>query len=330
MQKVNLGVIGCGGRGRLYSELSSHISELHIRAFADIKEKAAKYCCEKYGGKYYTSKVDKVFNDPRIDGVIIATWHDTHTDYAIRAAQAGKHILIEKPLALTVEECDKIGEAVQKAGVKLMICFKMRFMPMVRKVRELIRNPILLVGQMMDSRWSDESWSQRPITGGGNVKSQGPHTVDLLCYLAGSDPEVVYSEGGDITHKGSGIIDNIVGTIKFNNGIVASVIQGDGGLSKFTSKFFIEVFAEDKGATLYNRCHDVMFWGIRPQHLSAETYSEESKADPEGDIGLLKAFVASILDDRAPSPGWKEGRTATAIINGFFEAIKTGKSQRIA
>jgi len=329
MQKVNVGIIGCGGRGRLYSKLSSYIPDLHIRAYADIKEEVAKACLNEYGGEYYTKDTNRILNDSHIDAVIIATWHNTHTDYALKSAQAGKHIFIEKPLALTVKECDKIGEAVEKAKVKLMVCFKMRFIPMIKKAKELIPNPILLVGQMMDNRWADEKWAQKPKIGGGNVISQGCHTADLLCYLAGSQPEVVYAAGGAITHKGSEIIDNIVGTVKFKNGTIATIIQGDAGLNNFTSKFFIEIFAQDKGATLYNRCHDVTFWGTKPEHLSAETYSEESKLDPEGDLGILETFTESIIKDKDPLPGWKEGRVATAMINGFFEAVRTGRPQKI-
>lgn len=329
MGEINIGIIGCGGRGRLYSRLFQSISQVHLYAYADIKESSAKTCLEEFGGEYYTTDVDKIISDSKVDAVVISTWHDTHTEYAVKAANSGKHILIEKPLALTIEECDRIGEAVDKTGVKLMVCFKMRFMPMVQRVKELIHKPILLVGQMMDARWSDDAWSQKPGTGGGNVISQGCHTSDLLCYLAGSEPEVVYAEGGTFIHPGSSIIDNIVGTIRFKNGVIASIIQGDGGLNNFTSKFFIEVFAGEKGATLYNRCHDVMFWGIEPQHLQAETYSEDSRVDPEGDLHLLKAFVDFLLGYRDSIPGWQDGRRATAIINKFFEAIKTGIPQKM-
>lgn len=329
MERINVGVIGCGGRGRLYSKLSRNIPQIYLYAYADIKESSAKACLEEFGGEYYTTEVDRIFVDPRIDAVIISTWHDTHTKYAIQAAKAGKHILIEKPLALTIEECDEIGEAVEKAGVKLMVCFKMRFIPMVQKTKELIPKPILLMGQMVDARWSDDVWSQKPEVGGGNVISQGCHTVDLLCYLADSEPSVVYAEGGALTHPGSEVIDNIVGTIKFKNGVIASIIQGDCGLNNFTSKFFIEIFAGEMGATLYNRCHDVMFWGIEPIHLQAETYTEESRIDPEGDLGLLKAFVNYVLRDDSSVPRWQDGKRATMIINKLFEAIKTGLPQRI-
>ena len=90
------------------AKLSSYIPELHIRAYADIKEEVAKACLNEYGGEYYTKDINRIFNDSHIDAIIIATWHNTHTDYAIRSAQAGKHILMEKPLALTVKELSLI------------------------------------------------------------------------------------------------------------------------------------------------------------------------------------------------------------------------------
>ena len=85
--------------------------------------KKAREFCEQYGGSYSTDDVEKIFHDPKIDAVYICTMHDTHADFCIRAAQAGKHVMVEKPLALTVEDCRRVGEAVEKHKVKLMPAF---------------------------------------------------------------------------------------------------------------------------------------------------------------------------------------------------------------
>ena len=331
-EEIKVGCIGCGGRGRLYSSLISKISGFKMWAYADKFEEKAIACLDKYGGSYATKDVGKVITDPSIDVVFICTHHDTHYAFAVEAAQNQKHILIEKPMAMTIEDCREIEEAVNKAGVVLAVGFKMRFMPMVKMARETIGDPLLVVGQMMDNRWGDTSWAQQPKIGGGNVISQGCHTADLLRYFAGSDPVKVHAEGGTMTHENTDIIDNIVATIEFENGVVASMIQGDAGQNSFASKFFFELFGKDgKGVCLYNRCHDAHYWGIEElDHVTAETYSEETRTDPEGDLFLLKHFCQSVLDGKQTAVGPREGRIATTLILKIFDSIRSGETQYVS
>ncbi len=112
--------------------------------------------CNQYGGRYATDGSARFFRDDGIDAVYICTYHDTHSTLAIQAAEPGKHIMMEKPLALTLAECDAVGNAVEKSGVKAMTGFKMRYDPSVAKVREFIPSPVMTIAQMMDSCWPDD------------------------------------------------------------------------------------------------------------------------------------------------------------------------------
>src|SRR5690606_9491092 len=153
------------------------------------------------------------------------TRHDSHAALAIAAAKAGKHILIEKPLALSIEDCEAVAEAVEKTGVTLMPAFKMRYYPLIRRAKEFIPEPMLVVGQLMDNRWADESWTQDPVQGGANVHSQGCHMADLIRFLAGSEPTEIWAAGGAFTHPGHPCIDHCVASIRFHNGRAASWIN---------------------------------------------------------------------------------------------------------
>src|SRR5690606_26091063 len=115
--------------------------------------------------------------------------------YCIGAAQAGKHILVEKPLALSSEACVAVGRAVEESGVTLMTAFKMRFYDMIQQVKQLIPQPLMVTMQMMDNRWADDMWANDPVKGGGNVLSQGVHSCDILRYVAGGDPVTVSAVG---------------------------------------------------------------------------------------------------------------------------------------
>src|SRR4051812_5986400 len=117
---IKLGLIGCGGLGRVHADLVKRIPGARFIAFCDIAEAAAIKMRDDFGGAYATTSPEKIFADRDIDAVYICTRHDSHASLAIGAAAAGKHIFIEKPLALRADACEAVAEAVQRAGVHLM------------------------------------------------------------------------------------------------------------------------------------------------------------------------------------------------------------------
>ncbi len=327
---VQLALIGCGGNGRGHAVRSLQIDGVRMRAFADVREPAATAMAEEFDCAYATTDVARIFRDDSIDAVLVSTHHDSHPALAIAAAEAGKHVFVEKPLALTVEDCERIEAAVSRAGVQLMVGFKMRFMPVVQEVHRLLPRPVLLVGQMMDNRWPDTSWAQDPRTGGGNVLSQGVHNLDLLYYLAASgEPESIYAAGGTLTHQGTEVIDNVFGVIRFRNGCVASLLNGDAGSPPFTSKFFYEVFDGARTATLYDRCHSARLTGGEPTELrAAEAFAGE---DPEGFVQELREFVECVRENRPPIIGatGKDGTRATRLALAAFASVRSGEVVRL-
>src|SRR5262249_11762287 len=122
---VELALIGCGSNGRGHALRSRQIEGARVRAFIDVREAAARSLAAEFEGAYATTDLARALRDDAIEGVIISTHHDSHPSLAVAAATAGKHLLIEKPLALTVTECQRIEEAVARAGVRAMVGFKM-------------------------------------------------------------------------------------------------------------------------------------------------------------------------------------------------------------
>ena len=143
----------------------SKIPEARFVAFADVNAHAAESCLEEFDGEYSTTTATRILEDDSIDAVYICTRHDSHSNLAIQAARAGKHILIEKPLALNITDCEAVAEAVEIHDIFLMPAFKMRYYPLIRKAKEFIPHPQVIVAQMMDERWSDDSWAQDPVQG---------------------------------------------------------------------------------------------------------------------------------------------------------------------
>lgn len=322
MPQINLGLIGCGTLGRIHAECVSKIPNARFVAYADINESAAKSALDAFGGEYATNDANRILADPQIHAVYICTRHDSHAPLAIAAAKAGKHILIEKPLALSIEDCEAIAEAVERSGVVLMPAFKMRFYPLIRMAHEFIPEPQVLVGQMMDARWPDDAWAQDPVQGGANVHSQGCHTTDILRYLSGSEPVAVWAAGGTLTHPGHPCIDQCVAAIRFANGHCASWIQGDAALGQFTSKFFFELFGNGRSVQLYDRLKKATFFD------GEKTWTEE-RPEEEGFQLENEEFINALIEGRQPCLSAHDGLQATRIVLAADRAIRTGEVQKL-
>ncbi|MBM3189193.1 MAG: Gfo/Idh/MocA family oxidoreductase [Chloroflexi bacterium] len=319
---LNLGLIGCGAIGKVHAGCVAKIPQARFIAYADVVEAAAQSLLDTFGGEYATSDVNKVLNDERITAVFICTRHDSHAPLAIAAARAGKHILIEKPLALTLAECEAVAEAVKAHGVILMPAFKMRFYPLVQRAHEFIPHPQVLVGQMMDNRWPDSAWAQDPVQGGANVHSQGCHTTDILRHFAGSEPKRVWASGGTMTHPGHPRIDQCVASIQFEDGSVAAWIQGDAALGQFSSKFFFELFGQGRSVQLYDRLKKATFYD------GQKTWVEE-RPEEEGFQLEDQEFVSALLEGRQPLLSAADGLQATRIVLAADRAIRTGEVQEL-
>lgn len=320
-ETLKLGLIGCGGLGRVHADCVSRIPDGQFVAYSDIHIQAAELALRDFGGDYATTESERIFGDPNIDAVYICTRHDSHASLAIQAARAGKHILIEKPLALNLPDCESIAEAVRETGVRLMPAFKMRYYPLVRKAHEFIPEPLVIVGQMMDRRWADEQWAQDPVQGGANVHSQGCHTTDILRYFSGSEPERIWAAGGTMTHPGHPCIDQCVASIQFQKGNVASWIQGDAGLPPFTSKFFFELFGNGgRSVQLSNRLKRATFFDGEKEWV-------EERDEEEGFYLESVDFLRSVLSGQAPPLTVQDGIQATRMVLAADAAIRTGEVQ---
>ncbi len=324
---INMALIGCGGMGRSHMRRARDVPELNFAAYVDALEEVAASACREFGGRYHTTDVETVWDDDDIDAVLIATHHDSHTPFAVQAAAAGKHIFLEKPMALTIEECLEIEEAVAVAGVKLMMGFKFRFAPLVAKVKEIIRKPLVTVGQSLHPNM--KGWAITPERGGGPVLSNGCHAFDLVYWLNESEPVRISAAGGALTHPEIGLIDNAAVSVQFENGSIASIIAGDSGDARYTSKFFFEVLDGQRTATLHDRCHRVTFGGCEMDSLSVEELPPPAPSDPEGTRGELEAWAGCLLHDTEPPIGPRDGTRATAMVLKAFEAIRSGKTQEL-
>ncbi len=207
MKKVKWGVIGCGGiadRRTLPGMMKANNVELV--AVMDVSKEAAERCKEKYGAKYAFTTIEELLAIEEIEAVYIATPVVCHQEQAFAAADAGKHILLEKPLALTSKESQKIVDYCNEKGVKLGVGLMMRFSSYHKAMHDIITSGE--IGDIVAMRaqftcWYPEMencWRQKWATsGGGALTDMGVHCIDLLQYITGlSATEVTAFTGNQI------------------------------------------------------------------------------------------------------------------------------------
>lgn len=256
-QPIQVAVVGCGGfaTGMHLPNLAA-LPAYHLHAVSDIDDGRARRVAEQYGIAYATADYRRILEDRAVDLVVITTPHNEHAAMAIATAQAGKHILLEKPMGMTVAETRAVVQAVREAGVTFAIGFNRRFAPLSQRLAELLAErpqPWLLRYRMVDAVWTH--WAIDPVMGGGRIISETCHIFDYLCWLTGSEPLRVFAEAGALTHPQYPTTqDNAVITLRFANGSMASITHGDLGHNDYP-KECIEIFCGHGALVLTNFQH---------------------------------------------------------------------------
>jgi predicted dehydrogenase len=312
-------LIGCGGAGNGHAQWASSTPDVEVRGFCDVQTDSAQRFHKQYGGEYHTTNPERVFADPTVDIVSIATSHSSHAELAVAAFNAQKHLFLEKPMAMTTADCLRIYEAMKSANKKLMIDFSIRFSGAARAIKDRLHPPKVSHGQCMMGRADLSRWRWHPEEGGGPLYDVGVHAVDLLCWIHDAVPVEVYAVGGQITHPdelGSpDIVDTTAATIRFANGSVATFLMSDAGSNTVISKWFFEFFDGEQSAVLY-------------EHFSKVTFGDGETSKPPA-IDRMPLFVEAIRNDTEPYVPAQAGILSTLIIEKITASIQTGRPQKI-
>jgi len=315
---IRAAIIGCGSYASQHAQFLSKHESARIRAVCDIDESRAENFQKEYGADYVTTDVAKLWADPDIDAVWICIQHHLHAPFAIAAAEAGKNFFLEKPLAITMADCDRIVEVVERTGVTAMSGFKLRFFPAVIAAKEFLTKPTLTVAQVIDDHWPSEVWANDPIKGGGNVLSQGCHMMDTVMHMHPSPPVRVYAAGGNMHHPECDIVDVATITLTFADGNVANVSVGDVGVPAHTSKFALQQSDGERSVSLYNRLNSLI--------TRTEGKETELPAWPEEGAGVIDtAFIKALAEGTSSPVTVQSARRTTAVVLAAIESIKTGQ-----
>lgn len=323
LSTVRIGIIGCGHFGNIHADAFSKIKRVRLVAFCNRTIEKAEVLRRRYNGSFATKEPNELIDSKDIDGIIIATHHDSHAELCTRGALAGKHILVEKPLGMSLRECQTLARQVGEYGSRIAVGYKLRFAPTIQRARELLKQPYLIIGQMCEDPWSDDYWPQDPICGGGFVLSTGCHTFDMVCYLAQSRPIRVYAEAGALSHPGHPCLDHMVGTIAFENGALGVLAQGQSGTPARASKFQFSLFgANNTAIEIHNRL-------LSGSYRIGTRVDEIERAGDEAIFEQAVHFVAQICDGVPPVCGLWDGLLPNLLFEATVRANNTKIPQEI-
>lgn len=225
---IGIGIIGAGHFGAVHAKAMAEVEGLKLVAVCREDAEAAEAFAAEYGGRAY-SDWRLLLADPEVDAVLIATPHHLHELIAIGAADAGKHILLEKPMAPTTRACDAINAAVAAAGVHLMIGHVMHFAQPCLKAKEIIASgrigkPVLGSSWMI-KLWMESNrrgWHMNTASGGGMLMTAGIHALDRLVWLMGQDVVSVNALAGTFFHDQEADDSALIG-LRFADGGIGQV-----------------------------------------------------------------------------------------------------------
>jgi len=325
---MRTGIIGCGKVGQTHALALSRLPQSEFVAACDAQLDRAEALAARYGVKALDS-VPRMLDECRLDGVMICTPHPQHAAAAIDAANAGVHVLIEKPMAATLADCDAILDVAKRNNVKLGIVSQRRLFEPVQRMKAAIDAGKIgrpMLGLFLMYSWRDpayyqsDSWRGRWDTeGGGVLVNQSPHQLDLLQWFLGPIEEL-HGYWANINHPMIEVDDTSVATIRFHSGAVASIvtslaqrpgiytkvhIHGDNGASIGVETDTGASFVAGVSQIVRPPLNDI--WTIPDEeHLLATFQAEDRRHFEEIDATTyfherqIEDFLNAIAEDRQP------------------------------
>jgi inositol 2-dehydrogenase len=315
---LNIGLIGAGRMGStLAHHLAYSVDAAKLLAVADLSaDNARRTAAQCNIPDVYTDYHALLARDD-LDAVVVVTPTNTHVEVIKAAAQHGKHIFTEKPLALTLEQCDEAIAAVESARVKMMVGFMRRFdQPYIEAKQKIdageIGHPVMikLVGR---DPWRTSVDFARRENSGGMIADMGVHEFDLARWLMGSEVVRTYSEGECLVFpelKAVGDIDNAIINLKFANGAIGNVDLSRNAIYGYDIR--TEVIGSE-GSLFMGGLQQTMVWTLKKNQISHDTIPGFMERFGSAYVAEIRAFVDCILEDRPIPVTGVEARAATAI-----------------
>ncbi len=339
MQPLNFALIGAGNIAKIYVNAFGHISDARVTVICNRNESTGRPLAERAGAAWTADYADAVTRAD-VDAVVIATPSGSHAEIAIAAAQAGKHLLVEKPIDITLPRVDSILDAAEQAGVILACVFPLRFAAGVAKAKAAIDAGRLgrltladcYVKWFRPQRYYDGSWRGTwDLDGGGALMNQSIHNIDLLQYLAGP-VQSIFGRTATLAHEMQ-TEDTASAVLTFANGALG-VIQG--ATSNWPGDPARVELHGDRGTIVIEE-GQIAKWELQdgsPEEkeamLTLEKPDGSGATDPmaigfENHRRQIVDLIGAIREGRPPAIPGAEARRSVEIVRAIYHSAALGQ-----
>ncbi len=335
MSKIRVAVIGCGSisKHRHIPEYAAN-ENVELVAFCDLVEARAVEYAEKHGGKAYTS-YQELLEKEKPDAVSVNLPNALHAEVSIAAANAGAHVLVEKPMATTVAEGEAMIEAAERNKVFLMVGHNQRLMPPHIKAKEILDSGVL--GKVISFRTSfghpgPEAWSidgreswffDKPRAIMGAMGDLGVHKSDLIRHLLNDEVAEVAAFIGTIHKEDTEVDDNATCLLRMKSGAIGTLVaswtyyKGEDNSTVFWCENGVLKIGTDPDDQVIMELRD----GTVERHKAGEIATNEKQTTS----GIIDAFVDAIVTGTRPSISGEEGLKSLQVILAAFESQASGQ-----
>jgi predicted dehydrogenase len=346
MAEHGFGIVGCGMIAEFHTKAINEIPGARLVAACGRKLADAERITGIAGGGCQPyNDLGRMLAHPGLDVVCVCTPSGAHLDPALAAAKAGKHVVVEKPLEITVPRCDAIIRACDGAGVRLCTIFPSRYTEANLNLKAAIdagRFGRLTLGDTYVKWWRTQQYYDSggwrgtwDLDGGGALMNQAIHNVDLLQWLMG-DVATVQALTATLAHQRIEVEDTAVAALRFKNGALGTI---EAATSAYPGLLKRTEIHGDRGSARVEQ-DDITLWDFQEKvpsdnvilaAMAGQTGFKAGASDPRGITHIghrdqLADFLRAIDEDRPASVDGREGRKSVEIIRAIYQSARTGRA----
>ena len=325
--EVGVGLIGCGSfsNGVILPALSAQ-RDIVLRGVCSQGGLSARSVGDRWKFGYCASDPDAILKDETVDCVVISTRPDSHAQLVCAAMEAGKHVFVEKPLAVNLEQLQEIRRVLSAhPGQILVVGFNRRFSPYVREVRKFVERrsgPLMAIYRVNSGRLSPGDWQRDAEQGGGRIIGEVGHFLDTLCFITGSAPVEVFGSSISGERKELDGSENAALTIRFADGSLGVIVYTTHGSPAF-SKERLEVFVDGSVSVIDD---------FRQMELVRNGKRKKRKDwlwQDKGHTAEIQSFIQAVRSGNSPVDPDEYFQTTLCILSAV-ESLRSGRPQRVS
>ena len=350
---VRTAIIGTGKAAHMHAAVLQKIEQSAFTAVCSRSKEHANAFAEQYGIKGY-SNVSEMISENKIEMAIVCTPHPYHKQSTVDALQAGANVLVEKPLAANLHDCDEMIGAAKQAKKKLGVVSQRRFFPASMRCKKAIEEGKIgtpMLGTVTMLGWRDKAYYESDpwrgkwnTEGGGVLVNQAPHQLDLLLWYMDSQPTQLFGVWKNINHPYIEVEDTALAIMQFQSGAAANIvvsnsqkpglfgnvhIHGSNGASVGVQTDAGAMFIAGSTTMVEAPSNDI--WSIEGEAGAVEKFKNDDKEFFKGVDPIHYSireqqldFVNAIVEDRKPMISGEDGRMTVEVFSAIYESMRTG------